>query len=120
VVFAVGRPGMKGSHSLRRVLHDLRAFGVPPERIVAVVVGAPRLPRARADLAAALGASPVFLPIRKVDEALRDGVAVPAAVAAPLVAAFHAVRDRTGDVAPDPGSAPALVAAGSLPRWSDA
>lgn len=44
VVFAVGMAGMKGLHSLVRVLNDLRSFGVAPERVVPVVNRASKNP----------------------------------------------------------------------------
>ncbi len=110
VVFAVGVAGMKGLHSLVRVLNDLRGFGVVPERLVPVVNRAPRNPRARAEITAALAAltasatsppraprttpSPVFLPERRVDEALRVGSRLPDALVQPLAGAFAAVAER--------------------------
>jgi len=105
VVFVVGLPGMKGLHALVRVVSDLLAFGVPAANIVATVNRAPRSPRQRAEVAATLDvllggqvplSSPLFLPDRRVDEALRDGVPLPAAMAAPLVGAFGAVSERAG------------------------
>jgi hypothetical protein len=108
VVFAVGRTGMKGLHSLVRVVNDLRAFGVAPERLVPVVNRAPKYPRLRAEITAALAAltapapgapptsmpSPVFLPERRVDEAFRLGSRLPDALAQPLAGAFAAVVRR--------------------------
>jgi len=127
VVFAVGMPGMKGLHSLVRVLGDLRAFAVAPERVVPVVNRAPRNPRARAEITAALAAltasattppggqasapSPVFLPERRVDEALRLGSRLPDALAQPLAGAFTAVMRRAPAGA---GSGPQRVQPGSL------
>jgi hypothetical protein len=127
VVFAVGMPGMKGLHSLVRVLNDLRAFAVAPERVVPVVNRAPRNPRARAELTAALAAltasattppgarasapSPVFLPERRVDEALRLGSRLPDALAQPLAGAFNAVVRRVPAVA---AAGPTQVQPGSL------
>lgn len=125
VVFAVGRPGVKGVHSLARVMVDLAGFGVPAGRIVPVVNVAPRHPRARAELAATLAdlvapavgplgtASPVFLPPRRVEEALRDAVRLPAPMAPALAGAFRAVERRSAGrdrrqplppVAVEPGS----------------
>ncbi len=127
VVFAVGMAGMKGLHSLVRVLNDLRAFGVAPERVVPVVNRAPRNPRARAEITAALAAltasatsppgarastpTPVFLPERRVDEALRLGSRLPDALAQPLAGAFAAVAQRMPVTAV---SGPAPVQPGSL------
>ena len=52
--------------------------------------------------------APLFLPERRVDEALRDGVGIPSALVDPLVAAFdrvlnlHGSRLGPGDVQPGP------------------
>ncbi|MGH3666635.1 MAG: hypothetical protein ACRDU8_11210, partial [Egibacteraceae bacterium] len=53
-VVVVGRPGVKGLHSLVRVLAEVLDLGVPTTRIVPVVNGAPRSPRARGEMTAAL------------------------------------------------------------------
>ncbi len=124
VVFAVGMHGMKGLHSLVRVVNDLRGFGVVPERLVPVVNRAPRNPRARAEITAALAAltasttttpaptpSPVFLPERRVDEALRLGSRLPDALAQPLAGAFDAVAGRSPTTR---AGGPARVQPGSL------
>jgi hypothetical protein len=108
-VCVVGEPSMKGLHALARVLHDLHAFGVPATRVLPVFNRAGRSPRARAGLARALadvapeGAfpSPVFLPERHVDEALRDGVRLPDALATTLAGAVRAVAERSGPRALD-------------------
>ena len=139
VVFAVGVPGIKGAHSLVGVLRDLLEFGVPANRLVPVVNRAPRGHRGRLEVAEVLAAlvagsgpapgrrddvglrPPVFLPERRVDEALRDGVALSSGLAAPLVAAFdialrHCGPRRAG------GSrhpAPERVEPGTLGRWAD-
>jgi hypothetical protein len=130
VVFVVGHPGMKGVHSLARVVRELLDHHVTADRIVPVVNRAPKAARARAELAAALSnlldgrsdastlASPVFLPERRVDDALRDGVRLSSTLSAPLVGAFHAVLRRV-QVPPDADvGAPVLVSPGSLGRWS--
>jgi len=141
VVLAVGVPGVKGTHSLVRVLRDLTEFGVPPARVVPVVNRAPRGRRGRAEVAqvcATLPArtgrgeatggpedeslhGPVFLPERRVEEALRDGVALPSALAAPLMAAFDAVLHRFGPrrAGPDLGPSATRVAPGTLGHWGD-
>jgi hypothetical protein len=134
VVFVVSQPGMKGVHSLARVSRELLDHRVAGSRIVPVFNRAPKAARARAEIAGAVShllqgragadlvASPVFLPERRVDEALRDGVRLSSALAAPLAGAFHAVLDR---VEADPGTSagtgadePQLVKPGSLGRWS--
>jgi hypothetical protein len=129
LVLAVGLPGMKGLHALVRVLNELQSAGVEPERVLPVVNRAPRAGLARAEitatvasLAAASGRQfgPVlFLPERRVEESLRDGVALPSALAAPLAGAYRAAVDHL-----PPGrrraAEPQLVRPGSLGSWSDA
>lgn len=128
VVFAVGAPGLKGTHSLVRVMGDLMAAGVEGARIVAVVNRAPRSQRARAELARTIAGltparrhgltAPVFLPERRVDEALRDGARLPEALCAPLGAAFEQVSTKLG--APSrPASTPQPVMPGALGHWAD-
>lgn len=127
VVLVVGAPGMKGLHSLVRVVGDLRAFGVAGERIVPVVNQAPRSRRARGELARALAelsgttavAAPLFLPERDVDDALRDGVRLPGALVAPLVGACAAVAGRQQSAPPRAAGLIAVpVRPGSVPTWS--
>ena len=128
-VVVVGLPGMKGLHALVRTILDLLTFGVPARRLVPVINQAPRSPRERAELTTALGslaqaslgangaslASPVFLPARKVDTALRDGVALPRPLPRLLVGAVGHVLDRAGARQPGgPTSQPQPVAPGSL------
>lgn len=129
VVFVVGVPGMKGLHSLVRVLHDLRSFGVAPERLVPVVNRAPRSRRARAEIDRVLHtlltptngrralAGALFLPERRVDEALRDGTRLPHVLTAPLAGAYHAVREQAGGTFA-PVDEPQPVRPRSLAAWS--
>src|SRR5579864_5060441 len=88
VVVAVGVPGMKGIHSLAGVVTDLIDVGTPAGRIVAVINQAPRGARIRAEIGHTLeqllptwstahSASPVFVPERRADDALRDNVKLP-------------------------------------------
>ena len=106
-VVVVGTPGIKGLHALVRVLGDLLDAGVAATRIVPVVNVAPRGPKARAEIAQALAAltalpagastslaSPVFLPRRRVEIALRDGVALPAPLGPLLAGAVRATFAR--------------------------
>ena len=138
VVFAVGVPGMKGLHSLVRVIGDLSSFGVPAERIMPVVNRASSRPRVRAEITATLAsltgnlsgvgarvASPIFVPERRVDELLRDGVRLKPDMTMPLSGAFTAVARRAvSGPAPVPppreGAEPERVAAGSLGVWASA
>lgn len=130
VTFAVGRPGVKGLHSLVRVLADLASAGVPPERVVPVINAAPRHPRARAELVAALAelagpapggratVAPVFLPRRRVEEALRDAVRLPPPLPGALAGAFAAVLAREGRAPSPVPNEPARVTPGSIGSWS--
>lgn len=124
-VFAVGAPGLKGTHSLAGLLCRLVALGVGASRVVPVVNRGPRSPRAKAELAQALAglvgasvalASPVMLPERSLETALRDGSPVNAALVRPLVGALAAVLDRHADAAP-PGATLEQVTPGELGHW---
>ncbi len=132
VVVLVGRPGIKGLHATVRVLLDLVHLGVPTGRILPVVTCAPRSPRARADLAqglhvltaSSLGtasgalASPTFLPLRRVDEALRDGVPIPSPLPQVMAGAVRGLLARVHQQGPiDPfadTAVPERVVPGSL------
>jgi hypothetical protein len=131
VVFAVGRPGVKGVHALVRVLGELAAAGVPPIRTVPVFNAAPRHPRARAELASALAelarpvpgsqrlVGPLFLPVRKVEAALRDAVPLPAPLPAMLAGAFGAVVERCGSAGVATRPELEQVRPGALGHWGD-
>lgn len=133
VVVVVGAPGTKGAHSLLRVIRDCVGAGVEPARIVPVVNRAPRGRAARSELARTVDEllaasnpgqavlSPVFLPERKqLDDAVRDGVALPDAVVGPVTRAVRsrldAVTERDPVVAAEQ---PVLVEAGSLGSWDE-
>ena len=131
VVLAVGAPGLKGVHSLARLIRSLAGAGVQPERILPVVNRAPRSPRARAEISRALAsiteksgrthavASPLPIPERKIEDALRDGTPLPSALVDPVFRAVTALSERLADLPPaDP--LPARVPPGTLGRWSDA
>lgn len=131
VVFAVGLPGAKGMHSLVRVLSDLAGAGVPAGRVVPVINQAPRHPRVRAELSATLAdlavpamgggrtVSPIFLPTRRVEEAMRDVVPIPAPLPATLAGAFQATLERLGPASAPAAPEPELVTPGSLGGWYD-
>jgi hypothetical protein len=53
VVLVTGHPDLHGLHALVDLLGEVVASGVPPERVVPVVVGVPRAPATRARLTAA-------------------------------------------------------------------
>ena len=133
VVFAVGLPGMKGVHSLVRVLGELLDHDVPAERIVPLFNRAAKGGRARAELTSAVASllhgrpaaarlpSPIFLPERRVEEALRDGVRLHSSMSAPLASAFTAIVDGTAAPlrASSSSDEPQLVTPGSLGRWAE-
>ena len=132
MVLAVGLPGLKGVHSLVRVLHELRAVGVSPGVVVPVINRAPRHGRARAELTATLSrltggamsaagptfAPPVFLPERRVDDLHADGVRLPDALTAPLTGAYGALAAGGSPVTVPPAGGPRPVRPGSLGSWS--
>jgi hypothetical protein len=131
VVFVVGLPGAKGTHALVRVLADLAGAGVSAGRIVPVVNQAPKHPRVRAELTAALAdlavpamgggrtVAPIFLPSRRVEEAMRDVVPIPAPLPATLGGAFEATLARLGPASAPAPQEPELVRPGSLGGWYD-
>jgi hypothetical protein len=102
--------------------------GVATERILPVVNVAPRQPRARAEAAATLAdlgrlavgtdlVPPVFLPRRRVGEALRDGARVPSPLPQLLAGAWEALLARSG-TADRAGAAIERLQPGTLGAWS--
>lgn len=127
-VAVVGLPGLKGLHSLANLLSALRASGVEPSRLLPVINRAPRHPRARSEMAAALAmateragplSGPVYLPERKVEEALRDGAPLPAQVVEPLYGAVRSLLEQHGDEVPPATAGPQRIVPGRLGRWAD-
>ncbi|TMM15262.1 MAG: ParA family protein [Actinobacteria bacterium] len=133
VVLVVGAPGMKGIHSLARVVGDLLGLGVPGSCVVPVLNRSPRSRRSRAELTAALAAlirsgapvtsaeqagiaSPIFLPERRIEECLRDGVRLPGQLTTPLTGAVRAVLERR-DGRTRQVAGPEPVAPGSIGHW---
>ncbi|MPZ89897.1 MAG: hypothetical protein GEU81_17985 [Nitriliruptorales bacterium] len=129
-VLVVGTAGLKGLHTLTGLLADLLALGVAPERIVPVLNQAPRQPHLRAGLSSTFAQligslsgggrlpSPVFLPRRNVEEALRDGVPLPAPLPALIVGAYHAALRRSGELEKELLPVGPPVTPGSLGAWS--
>ncbi|MEA3075140.1 MAG: hypothetical protein QOF60_48 [Actinomycetota bacterium] len=99
-------------------------------RIVPVVNVAPKNARARSEVASAIASlldprldarplpSPVFLPERRVDDCLRDGVRLPASLCTPLAGAFAAVLEQSAGADARSANEPQLVKPGSLGHWS--
>lgn len=128
VVLAVGTPTPKGTFALVRTISALLGVGVPADRVLPVIAGSPRSPARRAevttavaDLAAATSGvatamlpSAIHLPERPVDQALRDGVALPAPLPEQLARAAAAVLARAS-AAPEPAPVlPTRIVPGSL------
>jgi hypothetical protein len=126
VALVVGVASMKGLHSLAVLLDDVHA-AEPGGPVVAVVNRAPRSPRTRAEITSALHAltsasspdravfGPLFLPERGVDDALRRGAPLPAALIEPLAGAVSVIADRRGA---HPNRRPARVRPGSVGAWT--
>lgn len=120
VVVVVGIPGMKGLHSLVWLIAELAGLGVPVPRLVPVVNHAPRSPKARARITSALGAlartvmpteelaSPAFVPHKRVEDALRDGVALPSGLADLMRGVVVAAQTRAPARAEPPTGAASL------------
>ena len=140
LVVVVGRAGSWGIHHVIRTVLSLSEIGVPADRIVPVINHAPRNPRAKAEITAAvaelLGARmsaadsvvpPVFVPYRKTLEAhLGTGEPLPSSMTAPLASTVGALLERTGPLRDfaipndiDAMSEPVAVTPGSLGSWSD-
>lgn len=131
VVFVIGHPGVKGLHALVRVINELVSADVEPARIIPVINEAPHQARLRsqisrglADLTAGVAdeihmASPLFIPHRNVEHALRDVVRLPAPLPAAMTGAYHAVLKRVGAHNEPLVREPELVIPGSLGTWSE-
>lgn len=129
VVMVVGAPGMKGLHTLVRVLNELHSAGVEPERVLPVINRAPRGGRVRSEMTATVNAlatasgrrfgPTLFLPDKRVEEALRDGVALPASLVTPLAGAYAATLAAVPGGRRPAGAEPRLVPTGSLGSWSE-
>lgn len=125
-VIVVGEPSTKGLYSLARLLGDLLAFGVPPQRIVTVCNRSPRSARQRAELTRSLAAlldgqlggrelsTPLHLPERRVEAAVRDGIALPGPLPQDLAAAVQPLLERPRAAEVLAAAVPVPVAPGSL------
>ena len=130
VVYVVGLPTMKGLHSLVRVVHDVLSVGAnagtrrarpePGPEVAPCAGGADgnaRTSSSRRQSGPVGLAGPVFLPGRRVDDALRDGVRLPPGLGQPLAGALRAVLDRHKGASEPAG--PTRVRPGSLGTWTD-
>jgi hypothetical protein len=130
LVVAVGTPSLKGLYGLIRVLGDLLAFGVQPERIVPVLNRSGRSRRQRAEATAAFGelvaplsellATPIHIPYRRqLEETARDGAPIPAVLTQPLASAVLGLLDKAGHTHPAVGEELVPVAPGSVGHFFD-
>lgn len=136
LVLVVGEPSMKGVHALVRTIDELVGFGVPVDRVLPVVNRAPRSPRRRAEVTAGVAslaegslgavvsarlANPLHLPERPVDQALRDGVALPSGLGRSLAQAVSALAARLPERRGDASGAtePVAITPGSLAAFTE-
>ncbi|MGH9273905.1 MAG: hypothetical protein ACRDZU_04585 [Acidimicrobiales bacterium] len=135
LVLVVGAPGMKGLHSMLRVVRDVLDHGVPGDRVLPIINRAPRSPRSRAELTRSFGdlltastrgarvPTPMHLPVRRnMDQLLRDGARFPEPWCAPVCGPVLAVldgaephHDETAPAFPEPMA----IAPGSLGSWTE-
>lgn len=127
LVLAVGAAGIKGVHSLARLLRALAGAGVSPQRLAPVVNRAPRDPRERARLAGAVSelapettvlSAPLWVREARIEECLRSARPLPSTLVRPLATAVSSHLDRLADAAP-PRTEPAEVTPGTLGTWTD-
>lgn len=129
-------PDAAGIRRVIRLVEDLLALGVAPVRIIPVANRAPRHPRLRAEITAAIHElvrpllpepgdqlrPPVFLPDkRKLTTAIRDGKPMPSTFATPLAQVVtYALDDlaRTAAAAA-PELQPVPIQPGSLGSWAE-
>ena len=110
MVLAVGTPTLVGVHGLVRTIDSLVELGVATQNMQPVFNRAPRRHRARADLARSLSdlvnaedrltlPTPIHLPDRRhLDDAHRNGTAIPTSLSEPLLGAIRAglARNQPG------------------------
>ena len=132
LVVVVGEPSMKGLFALVRTIDGVVEFGVRADRVLPVFNHAPRGPRARAELTRAVSellstslgtlvsglVSPLYVTDRPVDDALRDGVALPGSMARMLARGVAAVVDRAGPAERPDAGGPERIVPGSLSAFT--
>lgn len=128
VVLAVGGAESWGVHRLVRTIVALVESGVEPERILPCINRAPRNPRVRAEITAALAdlvssrvpdtstmANPMFVPMRRqLESVLRDGEPLPAGLVDPVTAATRVLLERAERSMHRDALEPTPVAPGTL------
>jgi len=135
IIVVTGTASVQGTHRLVLLLARLVEHGVPVARIVPVVNRAPRAARARAELSRTLVdlvtpligtavsafATPLFLTEqRRLDQCVRDGVAIPGTMSSVLAAAAFAAIERSVEqpIIDLTADTPTLVSPGSLSSWA--
>ena len=125
VVLVVGRGGLSGLAGLVRTVSELLASDVAAERILPVCTPAPRSPARRAEFTRAFAdllalrtenvtmPGILFLPRRRLDDALRDGLAIPKPLPDMVARAVLNLIDDA-DAAPPASAEPEVVHPGSL------
>lgn len=127
-VVVIGTPGVKGMHSLLRVVSDLLAAGVQAHRIVPVLNRSPRSPKARAEYQRAFAdlmadIDPEVFPLvhlgtnRHIEGVVRDGGRLPASIGGPVAAAVHAAVAEAGQL--QHHAEPVAIIPGSLGLAAD-
>ncbi len=129
-VMVVAHPSMKGLHSLNRLLIDLGDLGIDAARTMCVFNHAPKSAKSRAGYVAALAElidwrggqhpslSPLHLPSREIDEALRAGHPLPHAMSSTVTAGIMAIT-QTAPVGPTPTRTFSRIRPGSLRRHTE-
>jgi MinD-like ATPase involved in chromosome partitioning or flagellar assembly len=107
IVVVTARPGIVGIHRLLQTLTTLDEIGTEIERVLPIVIGAPRATRDRSELTRTITGlfsevrpgprlpTPVMVPIRRdLEPFLRDGAPLPRAATGSIAAAVTAMLDR--------------------------
>lgn len=125
LVVVVGMTGVKGTHSLGRVVRELIQTGVEPARLLPVFNRVPRRFSRRETIGAlavitgdpnhdTLVNEPIFLPDKEIEAALRDVAALPESIVAPLLLTTTHLLIGTRAVGPFEHTAPASVKPGTF------
>jgi MinD-like ATPase involved in chromosome partitioning or flagellar assembly len=106
LVVVVGTGTFKGIHALTRTMRQLVSAGVDEERIIPVIARSPKKGLERAEITKAITAlsnqgspsmrciTPIFLPDKPVENALRDGIRLPKQIVVPLRTTIDSLQDR--------------------------
>ncbi len=127
VVVAVGRPGLQGLHRLAQTIASLLDGGIDAPRIQPVINRAPKRPRDRSEITRALSGllpasgtkarGPIFIPERRIESALRDGLPLPLPLVRPVAGAVAAALAEA-DSPPPRRTEPVTVVPGSLGHYA--